>query len=58
MFALSVQSRCLDGSDPVELRIRDAIGTNIDKKANELVIGQFGKVEGQGEGYELTTRFS
>lgn len=32
VFTLTVQSRGLDGDKPVELRIRDAIGTDIDDK--------------------------
>jgi hypothetical protein len=58
VFTLTVHSRCLDGEAPVELRIRDAIGTDIDEKTNKMIIKQYGKKEAEGEHYELYSRFA
>lgn len=58
VFTLTVHSRCLDGEAPVELRIRDAIGTDIDEKTNQMIIKQYGKKEAEGDNYEVYSRFS
>jgi hypothetical protein len=58
LFNLTVQSRCLDGDSPVEMRIRDAIETDIDSKTNEMVVSQFGDQEATGDGYTLSCKFS
>lgn len=38
LFTLTVQSRSLEEDKPVELRIRDAINTDIDNKTNQMII--------------------
>ena len=39
IFTITFHSRCLDGLDsPIEVRIRDAIGTDIDNKTNEMIL--------------------
>jgi hypothetical protein len=38
IFTATFHSRCLEGEDPIEVRIRDAIPTDIDNKTSELVL--------------------
>jgi len=58
LFNLVFHSRCLEGDDPIEVRIRDAIGTDIDNRTNELIISQFGHQEAAGDGYKVLSLFS
>jgi hypothetical protein len=58
LFNVSFHSRCLEGEDPVEVRIRDTVGTDIDNKTNEMIIQKYGEEEASGEGYKVFSHFS
>lgn len=58
IFTITFHSRCLDGEEPIEIRVRDAVGTDIDNKTNEMIINQFGQEEVQGEGYKVFSYYS
>ena len=58
LFTISVHSRNLEGDEALEVRIRDAIGTDIDSKVNEMLLEQYGEEESSGEGYKVLSLFS
>ena len=53
IFTITFHSRCLDGEEPIEVRVRDAIGTDIDNKTSELILAQYGVEKEVGEGYKV-----
>ena len=38
LFSLNFHSRSLEGDDSIEVRVRDAIGTDIDNRTNEMIL--------------------
>ena len=53
-FTLALHSRSLEaGENAVELRVRDAIATDIDNRVNEMVLQKDGKEEESGENYKV-----
>lgn len=48
----------MEGDAPIEIRIRDAISTDIDSKTNTLILAQYGTEEESGEGYKILSLHS
>jgi len=39
IFTISFHSRCLEGGEaPIEVRVRDAVGTDLDNKSTEMIL--------------------
>lgn len=55
LFNLTFHSKNLEknGPGPLEVKIRDAIGTDIDNTVNRLVMQQFGKDIERGDGFRI-----
>ena len=54
LFSINFHSRILEvGGGSVEVRVRDAVSTDIDNRTNELILEKQGSKEDQGEGYEV-----
>ncbi len=53
-----MHSRALEGDASVEVRVREAVGTDIDKKLNEMILAEFGAEEASGDGYKIISMFS
>lgn len=45
IFTVTFHSRCLDGEEPIEVRIRDAVGTDLDNKTTEMLLAMNGQEE-------------
>jgi len=53
-FTLSIQSRSmLSNEDQVEVRVRDAVQTDLDTVTSEMIIEQFGSQTASGDGYKV-----
>jgi len=42
----------------MEVRVRDAVGTDIDNRTNKMVLEKHGNVEEEGEGYQVLSSYS
>jgi len=59
LFCINFHSRILEvGGGSVEVRVRDAVLTDIDNRTTEMVLEKVGHKEDQGENYEIVTYFS
>ena len=58
LYTISIHSRNLEGEGALEVKIRDAIGTDIDSKVAEMILEQYGEEESSGEGYKVLSQFS
>ena len=58
IFTVTFHSRCLDGEEPIEVRVRDAVGLDLDNKASEMILATYGQEEAAGEGYKVISLFS
>ena len=58
VFTMVFQSRSLEGESAIEVRVRDAVGTDIDNRTNEMILEKYGQVEEQGEGYKVLSLLS
>ena len=38
LFTITFHSKPLEGSDPIEVKIRDAVGTDVDNTTNRLIL--------------------
>jgi hypothetical protein len=57
-FNITFHSKSLDGAEPVEVKIRDAIGTDIDNIASQMILKEFGKDVKRCDGYRIVEYFS
>ena len=55
-FMLSVHSRSLEEEQGLEVRIKDAVGTDIEDKVNEMVLEMYGGEEEHSIGYAVLKR--
>ena len=53
LFTITVHSKPLEGSEQVEVKIRDAIGTDVDNTTNRLILEQYGKDIERGDGFRI-----
>ena len=53
IFTMTFHSRSLEGESHLEVRVRDAIGTDIDNRTNEMILEKHGEQEEAGDGYEV-----
>ena len=58
LFTLNVHSRPLEGEASVEVRVREALATDIDSKLNEMILAEFGTEEASGDGYKIVSTVS
>ena len=59
LFSINFHSRILEiGGGSVEVRVRDAVPTDIDNRTNEMILEKEVSKEDQGEGYEVVSHFS
>ena len=52
-FNLTFHSKAITGTETMEIKIRDAIGTDIDNVANKLVVQNYGKEIKKAEGFKI-----
>jgi len=57
-ITLTFQSRGLEEAEPIEVRIRDSVCTDVENKTTEMILNSYGKVEAQGQGYRLVSLYS
>jgi len=55
---VTFHSKALDNLGSMEVKIRDAIGTDIDNIANRLVLQQFGKDLERGDGFRIIEKLN
>ena len=55
---MTFHSRGLEEDQPIVVRIRDAVGTDIDGRTTEMILNTYGQTEAQGEGYKILSLFS
>lgn len=55
---MSFQSRGLEEDQPIVVRIRDAVGTDIDGRTTEMILNTYGQDEASGEGYTIKSLYS
>lgn len=54
LFTINVHSRILEAEGgSIEVRVRDAVPTDISTRTTELILEQFGKELESGEGYKV-----
>lgn len=53
LFTITFHSKTISGSGQMEVKIRDAIGTDIDNVATKLILQNYGKDIERGEGYRI-----
>lgn len=53
VFTMTFHSRSLEGESHLEVRVRDAIGTDIDNRTNEMILEKHGQQEEAGDGYQV-----
>lgn len=53
IFTITFHSKPIEGTEPIEVKIRDAIGTDIDNISNRLVLEQYGKDIERGDGFRI-----
>lgn len=53
LFTITIHSKPLEGTDKVEVKIRDAIGTDVDNTTNRLILEQYGKDIERGDGFRI-----
>jgi len=53
LLTLGVHSRPLEGEATVEVRVREALATDLDAKLNEMILAEFGAEETAGDGYKV-----
>ena len=53
LFTLTFHSKTLENNGPMEVKIRDAIGTNLDSTVNALLLKQHGRDLEKGEGFRI-----
>jgi hypothetical protein len=57
-FNITFHSKSLEGNEAVKIRVRDAIGTDIDKSVSRMILKEFGKDVKKGDGYRVVEYFS
>lgn len=58
LFNISFHSKSLEGTAQVEVKIRNAVGTDIDNIASQLILKTLGKDVERGDGYRIVEYFS
>lgn len=53
LFTITFHSQTLEGEGQMEVKIRDAIGTDIDHITNRLIIQEYGTDIEKGNGYRI-----
>jgi len=57
-FNITFHSKSLEGSKALEVRVRDAIGTDIDRSVSQMILKEFGKDLKKGDSYRIVEHFS
>lgn len=57
-FNITFHSKSLEGTAAVQVKVRDAIGTDIDKSVNQMLLKEFGKDARRGDGYRVVEHFN
>jgi hypothetical protein len=53
LFTITFHSKPLEGTEKVEVKIRDAVGTDIDNTTNRLILESYGKDLERGDGFRI-----
>lgn len=53
LFTVTFHSKVLEENGPMEVKIRDAIGTDVDNEVNRKVLEQHGRDIERGDGFRV-----
>lgn len=53
LFTVTFHSKTIEGEGKMEVKIRDAIGTDIDNVTNQLILKEYGNDIERGDGYRV-----
>lgn len=57
-FNITFHSQSIEGTATVEVKVRDAIGTDIDNSISQMILKEYGKDAKRGDGYRIVEHFS